>query len=351
MNLPQEVITTLYTEGTAVALMIGLMVYTAGLKKKNGVGEHIFSILNIHVLLLALSGAMSKILSYQSFTGAYFLAKLTRNAYELFILAFLFYWMLFTDYLLYRSRDHLYRRYRMAFGIIVVFAAVLAANTFTGFLFDMSGDLRFDPKAGYWILVTFEYLYLINTALLLIEFYMKNKGPRFIKVLPFVIPFMTGSIISHVTPYEVRSLGIAVGLVLLHFSLMNERCYRDEKTGFYNMAFLNYIIGFATEHESTDTTGGCAILFDGGRNGDVLAEAIREEIPDNSAVVSMGKGNFLVLSRTRSNAGIKLFINSVKEDAIDKDVNVYAEHVLMEDGKSVKGALERLIGQEGQTGI
>ena len=342
MNFPQEVITTLYTEGTAIALIMGLMVYTAGLKKKNGVREHIFIILNAHALLLALSGALSHALRYQDFDGALLLAKIAGNLHEFFILALIFYWMLFTDYLLYRSRDHLYRRYTPAFIPIPVFAGVLAVNSFTNFLFDIGEDLKFDPKPGYWVLVALEYLYLINTVVLLLKFYSKSNGPKFIRVLPFATPFIVSSVINRISPYEVRSLGIAAGLVLLHFSLRNERCYRDEETGFYNIAFLKYIAGFATEH---DASGGCAIIFDGAERGDELAGIVRDEAPDNSAVVIAGHGRYIVLSGAQSRTAIRLFITAVKEAAEEESIDVSADHLVLNGGESLEKSLNKLINK------
>ncbi|MBR4515640.1 MAG: hypothetical protein IKO61_12245 [Lachnospiraceae bacterium] len=343
MSFHGEVITTLYVEGTALALVIGLMVNTAGTRRKDGVRDKIFKLLIIHALFLSVTDALSFGFRYQSFDGATIITRVSRNLNEVLVLGFLFHWMIFVDYLLYGSRDHLERKYRPTTIPIIVCVVALFVNTFTNFLFEFDDNQIFIAKPAYWVIVAIEYLYMLDTVVLLLKFYAKSSGPRFIRVLPFIVPFVAGSVISRLSPYEVRSLGMAVGLVLLHFSLMNERCYRDEETGFYNVAFLKYIAGFAAEH---DSEGGCSIIFDGAEKEEELGAIIRDELPGKCAVVNMGHGRFMVLAQTQSKTAINLFINAVKEAAHEENMEISADYSIRDASNSgetfIKGIIEKI---------
>ena len=341
MNLPGAVITTLYSEGTAIALVLGLIVHTVRLRK-NGTGEHLFSIVTVHALCLAVSGMISHVLLIQDSEALVLCGKVVRNLYELMIPCILFYWLLFLDYMIYGSKDHLYRKYTMPFVPIVVCSVILVINAFTHIVFDFDENLTFEPKAFFWMLIVLEYAYIINSIVLLFRYYARIKGPKFIRIFPFLIPFVAGSFVTRMSPYEVRSLGIAVGLVLLHFSFMNERCFKDEETGFYNKAFLGYLANFSQEHGSE---GGCAILFDGAEKGSDLAAVLRDEIPDNSAVVNMGHGRYLVISTAQSREAIKLFITAVEEAASEENIEISSDYVVVRSGESAEGKIKKLLEQ------
>ncbi len=319
MEIRSDVIATLYSEGAAIAFMIGLLVLSVHLRERFRVESRMFFGLCLNVIIMSVFGALAAILRYREFAGVKILSKLSYTGSELALLFLLVQWFVFVNYIIYRSKDHLRRNAGKLLIPLGVMGLVFIVNIFTDILFGIDENNMIEHRLGSIIITIIEFLYVLSTVILLTRYRRTSKSPVFIRIRPFIIPFTIGAVVSTFTGYAAHSMGIAVGLVLLHFSMINGYCYIDEETGCYNKAYLKYLDSYTKKN---NFEGGTMILFKTANNYKGLADIILEAKPVDSDVVAMGNGELLFLSDTQRKSSIHMFIELIKDEAKEKGIEV-----------------------------
>ena len=337
-----DVLTTLMIESVTIALVFGLIVLTPPLKKNSNVGAKIFFGLCLLSITLAVTGGVCYLLRYQTFPGAKTLAIIDMTVHELLMLLFLYQWLVFVSYLVYQSVDHLHRNAIHMLSPIMASSVLVIVNAFTGILFSVDKENIFRVKPAYWIILVIEILYVGGSGFLIYQVSRRTKHPNFFSVLPFLIPFAAGTVATALTPYAVRGLGIAVGLVLVHFSLMNMRCYVDEKRGCFNRAYLTYLAGFAEKQGNSE---GTQVLFscDDTEKDMALCAILLEEKPDNCALIRIAEARYIVLVGAHRKSAARLLSQNVTEICEEENIEVKAELATRRKDESAEAFLQRFV--------
>ena len=222
--------------------------------------------------------------------------------------------MLFADFRLYRSPDHLKRNYPLLLAPAAVFLILLLINLLWDNRFHVTAEEFFTGTWLYWGMKLLQLIYLLFPVGMVLRFRLMHSRLRFFRVAAFTVlgllSFATLPLHRVFFFYLIFSLGI----VFLYFSMMNIWRYVDNETGFYNRAYLRQLYGEqedaalqtdasplpgpAAHSDSVPSRGGILFLMDG--NVAAAVKLLKTELPKDSEVVRTDTHQFLFLTgRTR----------------------------------------------------
>ncbi len=348
MNISSDVLTTLYAQGTAMAFVIGLLFLSVFIRKRERAEAKIMSVLCIDCLIMCVFLSINVLMRYRTFPGAKEITLISMTISELTIVMFLYTWLHFVDYMIYGSSDHIVRHLKATAVPVFFEGALYLINLFTnlvfkfGIIFYVNEDLTYRRAAGFAVVKVIELLYLIATVVMIVRYRKTTKSPVFIKITPFVIPLVLGAAVSIFTDYSAHSLGIAVGLIMLHFSMMEGYCYIDNRYGCYNKAYLSYVRKFV---KGKQISGGTGIVFSVTGRLKEFADILTEEKPLNADIVYIGEGMFLLISGTQRKSSIEMFIELVREAAEESGISFKSGYGVRNKDEATDVFLERLLAE------
>ncbi len=348
MVLENDVLATLYAQGTAIALILGLMFISVHLRKRKRIRDKLFYAMCINVLVMSVFLSFNVLLRYRTFTGARELILISSTISEFSLIFILFQWLIFVDYLIYESWDHVARHFKVMFVPVMCEGVLYFVNLFTtlvfrtGIIFNVNEDLIYRRCPLFWSVKVIESAYFIATIVMIVKYRKNSKTPVFIKLSPMIIPFAVGSAVSVFSDYSAHSLGLAVGLVLLHFSFMNGYCYVDERLGCYNKAYLEFINRYTKEKS---LSGGTGIVFSSVDKEKEFADILLDDKPKNADVIYVGKGKFLMISETQRKSSIHMLLDLIEEAAEEKGVKYSADFAVRKLDESPDEFVGRLLAE------
>ncbi len=346
MNISSDVLTTLYAQGTAVAFVLGLMLLSVYIRKRERPDSKIFFVMCVDCIIMCVFLSINVLMRYRDFPGARLITLISMTASELTIVMFLLTWLNFVDYMIYGSNDHILRHIKAYSVPVFVEAGLYLINLFTnlvfkfGIVFTVNDDLIYRRCPGFFVTKLIEIAYAVATIAMIVRFRKRTKAPVFIKISPFMIPLVLGSVVSIVSDYSAHSLGIAVGLIMLHFSMMDGFCYVDERYGCYNRAYLSYVGNFA---KKKGISGGTGIVFEVEDKLKEFSDILRDEKPANADVVYMGDGRFIMISGTQRKSSVEMLIELITEACEENSIRFRSTYGIREKDEASKAFLERLL--------
>ena len=229
----------------------------------------------------------------------------------LYMLA-IFQWLVFVDYSLYRSKDHIRRRYKHA---VIPIIAVMAADIILSLvLFNYGMEttfLNFITDIPYCAKLVIELGYIIIAVRLVKNYDKESKEPKFLSLSAFVVPFILGCLFRF---YD-ESL-MALGIIMTYRAVIKRDRYLDQETGFYNRDYL----GFLSEYrDKNELIGGNGILIDAKGHGRDMAGLLNEFKPDGSNIFALGEDRFLLLSESLRGSAVKMAVMTITEAAENGD--------------------------------
>lgn len=329
----------------AILIILGLCMIPGKSGEKNDSGAKIFTGMGSCVI----AGAVLDIISFSGVLGDYLsLIIAVSTLAEVFTIGFMFLLLLYTDYVFYGSRDHLRRHFAAYLAPFAFIAVIVIVNAFAGILYTPVADDVVTPTALYYVVGIVEYLYLFIPAVYFLMCFIKSGAPRFFHPLSICIPIICGVVLTAVTPFSVEDPGFAVGLAFLTFSRIDSRRYIDEETGFYNRAYLEYVLRMINDKKGT---------YKGMISADIAGDRIafsrvlKEELPGGSEVVVIDKGRFVCLADTGNMTDLKTVASLINLGAQEYDEEHHEKIHLREavcssfgDDEAIKTAIATLTG-------
>ena len=315
MILTAEAFVSVYLDVMATLLIFGILLLPDRKRIKSETEGELFYGLCINTLIIAICSTVCYALHFQTFQGVYYIELLSKTILELALLSLVYQWMMYVDFKLYASRDQLIRRYKVFFVPIAAFAVLLIVNLFTGILFTITPDMKYTSTVLYDVMMVIEYLYMAVSVALIYQFDRKHKGKRVFDIVPAVVPMILGTFVSILTDYSGTSLGIAVGLVLLYFSMMNGWRYEDVGSGYYNRAFFKRLLK-SDGLEAGPIHG--IVSFEAPGRGKELGEILQNEMPGDGMIVRESEDRYFLLTEN-GNLGDLYFLADMVKDAVKED--------------------------------
>ena len=260
------------------------------------------------ILLLILLG-VEILMAFEAFLpydGMIFAATFLPVVADFIFMLIIMQWMVFADYSLYRSPDHIRYRYRFAIlpiltvmGINIV-QLVLTNSAIT----ELSIALNVIAQIAQ---VAVELCYVLTAVHLVVTYEKESREPRFLRLSAFIIPFIIGNLIRS---YDAAML--ALGILLTYAAVMRRDRFLDHDTQFYNRSFLEYTGKYRDQKKYT---GGNGILINASGRGEDMASILRELKPVDSNVFVLEKDQYLLLSESLRGSAVKLAVDTITEAA------------------------------------
>ena len=325
MVIAEEYVVSLAFDLIAVLILFGMCIVPKNKEEKEKTGTLIFVSMGICIIVGSIFDIFCCMLVDTSYAWGEAAVYISRTVSEFAILLFLFFLLLYTDYKLFGSRDHLRRHFGIFLippGLIIILYII---NLFTGILFGVDEEMRWEPTKLYYIVSFIKYVYLVIPPIHYMRSFLKSVKKSFLHPLSIYIPILSGTIITLITPFSVTYLGCAVGLVLMIFSGIDSWRYADTRTSFYNKAYLNHILKAIQKKKESRRS---MIVFEAKGNRDAFAGLLSEELPADNEKVALGNGKVAFISDTGSMEQLKSLAEFVKDGAEEYD-STHSDKILL----------------------
>ena len=276
----------------AIFIILGMFMMPRNAVEKNDTGTKLLKGMFICVIIGAVFDSISR---SPLITGLIYVDRAIPVITEISGVGFMFLLLLYTDYAFYGSRDHL-RRHIVAYAAPFAFIAVVAViNMFVGVLYTIGGAQVITIHGLYFFFQILEIFYLFIPAIYLLICSIKSGRKKFFHPLSICIPILCGVILTGITSFSLLFLGFATGLAFLTLSKVDSRRFVDAGTGFYNRAYLDYILKMIADKKGS-FKGMITADIDG--DGKAFSEVLKEELPSAGEIVNMGKGRYVYFADT-----------------------------------------------------
>ena len=260
-----------------------------------------------------------------------------------------FFWVLYAEYLMYQSRDHMIR-WRKIYLIPV--AVMLCIEIFCATLLEFGADRGFayiTSKVVYYLLLTLCGIYLLIPAVKICRYRKRTGRLLNFRITPFVLPILCGFAPAVRSMYFSQSLGFAVGIISLYFSMIDMWKYESRTEGYLNREYLHKLREYVVNGKKS--YGSVLMVYTKG-DKEQLSEIIKSEIPVGVEMVHLVGGRFLVFLQQSDKSitdAIGAMIQEDIEDYNHKHQNTYleasCESVHRRRDESVTDFVDRAIGE------
>ncbi|MCR5452856.1 MAG: hypothetical protein K6F00_09535 [Lachnospiraceae bacterium] len=271
--------------------------------------------------------------------------------YDMFDVVLLFVWILFVDFMIYRSEDHL-RIIRPGniklLTVISVMETVLFIMALHGLtVSDTSSGAKANMIIKIWVVVSYYVLKLIETVMLvktiiaLMRYRNRRKGPVMFRGMPFYLPVLFGWSITFVFNYEIdlNPLGTGLGIFLLYLSMREERRFVDSDTGFFSKAYLTLL---SDDDKKRNYKGGLGMLLNTDDDSRVVIEILKNARPEEIDIIRISKGTFFLVGEWKSKTVIEFFRQNIEETAVEEGIAVSVKYGFRGEGESAEKFLTRI---------
>ena len=315
MNIAEGAMVSVYSDAMAFLLIIGLMILPDRKRMRSETEGKLYTGLCVNTLLIALFGGICYAMRGRIESWSEILVLTSKTIVELCLLSLVYQWVMYVDLKLYKSRDQLRRRYWGLYIPVAVFSLLLIINPFTGIIFTILPGNTYASTVIYDVMMAVEFFYILLSMLLMYQYDKAHPGRRSFSVVPALIPIILGSVVSVFTSYSATALGIAVGLVLSYFSMINGWRFEDKESGYYNRALLTGLLN--SDSPIVDGIHG-AIFFETAGDAGMLGELLKKEMPPEGVIVHDSEKRFVLLTRS-GNPGDLRFLADMVTDAASED--------------------------------
>ena len=307
-----------------LAGLVGLMVMIFGnprLKKHERTEDrYLFYECIMVIVILILQLSLIPLVYSDSLIAYYaFIFALTVN--EILYMFIILQWLVFVDYSLYRSKDHIRRRDRHAAIPLIVLAFVDILQSIAVFYPDALMYYSWANLPSYlqYIKLAIELAYIVIAIVLERKHSKESREPRFLRLEAFIIPFLFGVLVRF---YD--SAMLALGIILTYSAVKRRDRYIDYDSGLYNGEYLDYLRQFRKELGESKEYG---LLVEAKGHGKEMATLLKELLPAGISVFSLGEDTFYLISETSKKSAMKMTAMMI-EDSVESSDAPYDVQIL-----------------------
>ncbi len=231
------------------------------------------------------------------------------------MLMLLYFWILYVDYKLNQSRDHLFRKYPLFVVPVGIAFILFIINLFTGILFTIDDALQVHFTKLYYVIPLFNLAYFVISCTVFYNYRKRNEKVESFTVFPFLIPVAAGVVGEFFYFYTVETVGIAVGLLFLYFSMVAYWRFQDNDPFFQNCTYLKHLCSCIKD--GTSPVKSVAIFS--GKNEEALVMILKEELPKDNLTIRLGGKRFLFCANTSGRNYLRGLSELIRESAEDFD--------------------------------
>ena len=214
-------------------------------------------------------------------------------------------WLIYVDYIVYQSADHIKRHYLQAVSPIILVALLQLMEIVFQLIRGIEQSMFFNVFS--WVVASCNFLinaFYVFRAFRIVRAYEKEaKPPLFLRLEVFIIPFLTGLFLTWLLPASFEEAGFGLGILLTWLTTLRRFKYLDEDVRFYTGDYLRLFLEHAGKRKYP---GGSAVWFSCKEEGRELGNVLFEYKPDESLLIRLSRDSFLVVSMTAREKAVKL---------------------------------------------
>lgn len=293
IQISGESVVTIYLNSMAFFMVLGLCIISTRVKSRKYLGDRIFLDMCIGVMVYAVFSTIEYLFIGPYFEKYYYIAFLSRTIAIGTMLVLSYQLLLYVDFMMYGSRDYLYRKYWKAAIPIVVCIALLVINIFTGIVFYESdeGWVYHDTPLYYLILLVM-VVNFVASIVMAVKYNRDGGHMHFFHMTPMIIPYTVGMLLTIFSTFCAGPIGCAMGMTFIYFSLIERWRYDDAETGFYNKTYVDEVIKRSNSGKAEYST---ALSFEVDRSTGVLIDVLKGLLPREGEVIRLSDNAFLLL--------------------------------------------------------
>ena len=237
-------------------------------------------------------------------------------------------WLVFVEYTLHQSRDLLYRRYKPAMTVFITAIVMLLLCFPVALYVSLGGEDTWVWLIVYYALSIVPYIFMIcfivASYVVLYRERKYNRIPAYIRLTPTTLCVIAGFVADMLLgAYALLPIFFALGLLFADYFMYRRLNKIDPKTGFFNKHYLPELIRFAKKNQ---LTGATVLRLQAEREDEVVEALIKAWSPQQSKVISMGGGLFLLVSEAVKDSLAERFLSLLTEQAGIQGVAVEGDY-------------------------
>ena len=303
------------------------------LNKKKQKEQTMFFRMCIVCLLIALIMAVANISVFLpvSTEYLYFICQPLVNILTFLLVA---QWLLFVDYTLHQSMDLIRRRYPVM--RIPFFAAIIMELIYSVIALPQIVNEEFRIVMS--VLSVLEGLmmaiFAVAAYIVLFREMRRTPVPRYIKLTPTILCFAVVIVIiaGQFQQLSMLSFFCALGMLFAYYYMFRRFSFMDPQTGFFTE---KYLPEFYKTLQKKELHGGTIIRFRvSPEQSEQAAEVLKAWEPEGKKIVTMGNGEFLILSDPLKNVITKQLISFIDGQLKEEGITAESDFTTKTDGSA-----------------
>ena len=335
---------SIYANLVAIMLVLGLIALASKLKMNDRLEKRFFLVLLVVVLLMAFVYLLDEYRNQGVIPLGRVGAVLLDMLMELLITVFAFDWFLYVDYRIFRSPEHIKRDLKVFIVPLAMIFVLCVINIFTGFLTWYDADMVYHESPLYILLDLIRLAYFIGSLIYLEIFKRKDRRLRFFSIRSFIVPTLFYILLYYFLPYATPALGLAIALALIYVQIVNNLCYRDPETGFYNRLYLRDI---RSQIEKGKYELNSALLYSL-PEGDTkkMAKLITAQLPEECETIRFKEHTVVTLAKADDRMPLQMLAEDVELCFEEEGIPVSLTYDLRKRNESEIAFLNRFLEKE-----
>ena len=290
------------------------------------------------------------------------LGSLCFLAREALFLQIIVFWNRFVDYAVYRSLDHVKKKYRRAIlpalSISCIFIAVHLIQSRHYREFASPINICMDLMG--FLCYVLQFYYLANAIWIAWKSTKERKAPTFLRVDRFIIPMIIGFLLNYLVVlvpddifkryyslfewfgFDTRFPFLLISAILTWQTVEKRYRYMDPANGFYNKEFLSDMNDYM---EKSGYPNGVGVYFRSPGSKGKLIPVLNQLKPADAEIFSLGEDEYLLMAGPQKESVLRLLIKSVELGLAeeDKTLEVKSAYAVREQEESTEDFTKQLL--------
>ncbi len=302
---------SLYSNTVAIMLSIGVFVLVWKFQIKDKVEKRILLSLLANIVVMALFYILCLMRDNGIIPCSRIGAMFMETGLEMTINLFAMIWFLYTDYRIFHSMFHIKRNIVIFIVPFIIVVLMNLVNIPTVFMFDYDMDEHVIIEKTFYVIADVIRLWYFFTSMLVLAIRKrKDEKMKFFSIRAFIIPLTFYVLLYYFTDYNTVSLGLAIGTTLIYAGMVNEKCYQDGETGFYNRLYLDYLK--KRIHDNKYDLRSIAEFVVPEKDMEKLAPVISKQLPEACFAIRYGENKIIVLSQVKDRGPLSMLTEDVQ---------------------------------------
>ncbi len=219
---------SLFMDGTAVFLLIGMLVHTAIYRRRKKTEDTLFFELIITNLTLALSDILVALSNDETFEGAKVMNLVGESLYYISLCAFAFFVVLYLQHRLHTDDAKTRKIAHIIMWPLIAVELMYIIGVPFGFFVAVDENNHYYFAKLYWIPVAIMALYSVAAWVLAVVYKIKCGKTKYLPLWIYLLPLSGLAIPYFLDIAALTPVALATCIAYMHMGVMNEKFFESE---------------------------------------------------------------------------------------------------------------------------